>query len=380
MTNHLPAIKRTRMVFARPFWLSVVIFSDFGRGALVALRFCGALLFIASIPLLYYVVGGAAPLVTFFLIPVILIGADFAVPRSLDVRGLGRGRHFRLAPYLYIPAQAAVTVWGVIVVTGIGVAPGTFISLALAIGICAGVFGMLAAHEMIHSHSSVERALGLTMLTAMSYRHFRVAHIHGHHRYAATERDAATARLAESFYAFLARTVARQFLDAWQFETARRKVSKAGILANRVFRDVALLVLVYVTLWEVLGLRGVFFFALQSALAIVALELFNYVAHYGLIRAITPAGQREPFTDRHSWNASNPVGNALLFNMGRHSDHHRYAAEPYQALRPHPEAPELPAGYAGAMMLALIPPLWRKVMDIRVVRLRAETPLQAPFI
>jgi alkane 1-monooxygenase len=109
------------------------------------------------------------------------------------------------------------------------------------------------------------------------------------------------------------------------------------------------------------------FFALQSAVAIMALELFNYVAHYGLVR-----GAGEPFTDRHSWNASHAVGNALLFNMGRHSDHHRRAAAPYQTLQPVADAPELPAGYAGSMLLALIPPLWRRVMDRRVGELRTQ--------
>ena len=338
----------------------------------MALRFCGALPFLASIPLLYYWGGAAAPLATAFLIPLVLIGAELVVPRDLDVRHSSRDTHFRLAPILYIPAQLAVTVWGLIVATRTGASPVTFVSLAVATGICTGVFGMLAAHEMIHSHNSAERALGLTMLTAMSYRHFRVVHIHGHHRYAATERDATTARLAESYYAFLVRTVVRQFLDAWQFEVLRSKRSYFGILANRVFRDVVVLALVYAAVWGLGGLRAALFFAFQSAVAIAALELFNYVAHYGLIRAIKRSGQREPFTDRHSWNASNPIGNALLFNMGRHSDHHRRAAGPYQILQPLPEGPELPAGYAGSMLLALVPPLWRKVMDIRVLRLRAQ--------
>jgi len=338
---------------------------------LMALRFCGGLLFLASIPLLYYRGGAAAPFAMVFLIPLVLISAEFVVPRSFDVRYTRNNAHFRLAPILYIPAQIAVTVWGLIVATRSGASPVAFVSLGVATGICTGVFGMLAGHEMIHSHNSAERALGLTMLTAMSYRHFRVAHIHGHHRYAATERDAATARLAESYYAFLVRTVVYQFLDAWRFETVRCRRGRFGILANRVFRDVVASVLVYTALWEFWGLRAVLFFALQSAVAIAALELFNYVAHYGLIRAMTRSGQREPFADRHSWNASNPIGNALLFNMGRHSDHHRRAAGPYQILQPLPEGPELPAGYAGAMLLALIPPLWRKTMDDRVLRLRA---------
>ena len=81
----------------------------------------------------------------------------------------------------------------------------SFIALALSIGVTTGVFGVLAAHELVHGHNRIEHAFGLAMLSGMTYRHFRVAHIFGHHRWAATENDAATARLGEGFYAFLAR-------------------------------------------------------------------------------------------------------------------------------------------------------------------------------
>jgi len=336
----------------------------------MAFRFYGAFVFLASIPLLYYGAGPAAPLIAVVLIPLVLIGTEFFVPRALDVRHSSRDTHFRLAPMLYIPAQIAVAAWALFIAARTGTSAIAFASLAFAVGVTMGVFGMLAAHEMIHGHNAAERALGLTMLTAMSYRHFRVVHIHGHHRYAATERDATTALLGESYYAFLARTMVRQFLDAWQFETLRCRRRSFGIVANRVFWDVIVLALLYLGLYRLLGLRAAMFFALSSAVAIAALELFNYVAHYGLIRAVSPSGSREPFTSRHSWNASNPVGNALLFNMGRHSDHHRRAAGPYQILEPIPEGPELPAGYAGSMSLALIPPLWRRIMDPRALRLR----------
>lgn len=39
----------------------------------------------------------------------------------------------------------------------------------------------------------------------------------------------------------------------------------------------------------------------------------------------------------------------------------------YQALRHFDDAPQLPTGYAGMTLLAYVPPLWRKVMDPRLV-------------
>ena len=92
------------------------------------------------------------------------------------------------------------------------------------------------------------------------------------------------------------------------------------------------------------------------------LELFNYIAHYGLQRQRTGAGH-EPFGEGHSWNSSNALANALIFNMGRHSWHHARPAASYESLKCVAAAPELPAGYAGSILMALIPPLWRRIMD-----------------
>ena len=58
--------------------------------------------------------------------------------------------------------------------------------------------------------------------------------------------------------------------------------------------------------------------------------------------------------------------NLALFQLQRHSDHHAYAKRRYQVLRHYEESPQLPAGYATMYVLALIPPLWKKVMNPRV--------------
>jgi alkane 1-monooxygenase len=117
--------------------------------------------------------------------------------------------------------------------------------------------------------------------------------------------------------------------------------------------------------------RGLVFLAAESAVAIAVLEMFNYVAHYGLIRERDAGGRLEPFAPHHSWNSSNVLANPIIFNMGRHSDHHTRPSVPYQTLRYIAEAPELPAGYAGSILLALVPPLWRRVMDPKIQNLRA---------
>ena len=58
--------------------------------------------------------------------------------------------------------------------------------------------------------------------------------------------------------------------------------------------------------------------------------------------------------------------NALLVNLPRHADHHYMASRPYQQLRHIEESPQLPTGYAAMVLLALMPPLWKKVMNPKV--------------
>ncbi len=336
------------------------------------LRYCGPFAFLASIPVFFYALGGCSPFATVALLLVALIAAEWLAPRGDTVREAIPPERFRLLPLLYIPLQIAVTAWALVVAADPHLPPVVFASLVLSVGVTSGVFGVLAAHEMAHSANRRHRALGAAMLTAMTYRQFRIAHIYGHHRWAGTEHDAATARGGEGFYTFLFRTVAGQFVEAWRFEERRRAVRGRPLLANRVLLDAIVTALVFATIGLALGWRGTLFFAGESVVGIVVLELFNYIAHYGLVREAGGNGRHEPLGDRHSWNSSNVLANALIFNMGRHSDHHRAPAAPYQDLTRVAVAPELPAGYAGSIILALVPPLWRRVMDPEIRRLKAE--------
>ena len=107
---------------------------------------------------------------------------------------------------------------------------------------------------------------------------------------------------------------------------------------------------------------------LQAVLGFSLLEVVNYLEHYGLLRA---AARRTAATSaavpEHSWNSNNVASNVLLYHLQRHSDHHANPTRRYQALRHVDEAPQLPTGYAGMIVLAWFPPLWRRVMDPRLV-------------
>jgi alkane 1-monooxygenase len=124
------------------------------------------------------------------------------------------------------------------------------------------------------------------------------------------------------------------------------------------------LVLLAVSAW-LGGISGLLLFALQAAVAVVLLEIINYIEHYGLQRRRIE-GRYEPVLEQHSWNADFIVSNWILFNLQLHSDHHAHMRRPYEELRTVHDAPQLPAGYPAMVVLALIPPLWFAEMDPRL--------------
>jgi alkane 1-monooxygenase len=305
-----------------------------------------------------YLTVAATPLVLCSLDPVLRDGA----PGS----GEADGALYRVLPVLYIALQIALTLAVAVWAAAAKPAGPDLLGATLSVGLTSGVFGLLAAHEMVHKSEPGAKAAGLAMLAAVSYMHFEIAHIHGHHRQGATVADPASARSGEGAYAFVARSVRGQWREAWRFEAERLRRSGRPFFgpANRMLVYLA----VEVALLLVAAAAGpatLIFVVGQAVIAIVMLELFNYIAHYGLSRRRDELGRLERLGPQHCWNSSRRFNNWSLFNMGRHGDHHRRPMASYQTLVGDIHGPELPTGYAGAVLLALLPPLWRKVMDPR---------------
>jgi len=331
----------------------------------VPIRYLTPFAFLALLPLggwlggaWTFMAAAATPLFLAGLDP--LLGEDEARPRHVAV---GFQRWF---PRIYVMLQLVVTAWAAIWAARPGTSVLEAIGLAVSAGVTTGVFGFVAAHEMIHSADRRERALGLALLGSVFYMHFRIAHVYGHHLRAATVEDPATARLGEGLYAFLPRSIAGQFREAWLFESQRRRRTSRAVMGpgNRMIGYLG----IEITLLLVIALVNVpalVFVTAVSVVAIALLETFNYVAHYGLSRRTDERGSVERLAPRHSWNAACRMNNSALFNMGRHSDHHRIMTRSYDELEPLTGASELPSGYAAALLLAMVPSLWRRVMDPR---------------
>jgi len=322
--------------------------------------------FLALVPLGFWL-GGAWSFLLVGVLPLALTGLDWLLGEEAAPAETAPALAYRLLPYLYIPLQLAVLAWAAWTVAQASTTLLEAIGLTLSCGASAGVFGFIAAHDMVHSRHPRERVAGLAMLAALLDMRFAISHVQGHHRRAATFEDPASARRGESVYAFIVRSVAGQAREAWAFEAHRLgRIGRPALgSGNRVvvYAAIETALLLAVGLFS---LRALAFFVADAAIAIVLLECFNYVAHYGLQRRRGPDGRLEPLRPRHSWNTRRRMNNRALFNMGRHADHHRFSSRPYQELEVLEGGAMLPGGYAGVLLLALVPPLWRRVMDPRV--------------
>ncbi len=248
----------------------------------------------------------------------------------------------------------------------------TTLGLAFAVGYITGAQGITFAHELGHSKSKIDRFCGWVLMTSVCYGHFMVEHYRGHHPRAATYDDPASARYGESLYRFLPRTLWGSLASGWRLEGQRiRQMKSSWVRSPLVWSTVASLMLIMLPALYFnaqAAMKYVVFFAGQSCVAFLLLETVNYIEHYGLQRN-AEGGKREAFGMMHAWNADHLVTNTLLANLQRHSDHHMHAWKPYATLEALP-GPQLPTGYAGCLMLAMVPPLWFKLMHERIAALQ----------
>jgi alkane 1-monooxygenase len=311
------------------------------------------------------------PLVVYLLIPLLdrLIGTDTSNPPDAARAALEKDRYYRFCTYAFIPLQLL----GLTLVTWEWSKGGhplvAQVGMILTVGLVSGI-GINTAHELGHKSDKLERRLSKVALAPTAYGHFYVEHNRGHHSRVATPEDPASARLGESFWAFLPRTVIGSLTSAWALEKGRlaRKGRRTFSPRNNVLNAWALTVLLFGGLTLAFGIGVLPFLVIQAVYGFSLLEKVNYLEHYGLSRQKVANGRYERVKPEHSWNSNNVVTNLALFHLQRHSDHHANPTRRYQVLRHFDEAPELPSGYAALIGLVMVPPLWRRLMDPRVVR------------
>jgi alkane 1-monooxygenase len=238
--------------------------------------------------------------------------------------------------------------------------------------ICGSVGGFCInlGHELGHKNTALEHWLAKIILAPSGYGHFFIEHNRGHHRDVATPADPASSRMGESIYRFVLREMPGAFRRAWQLETGRLRQRGQAVwsLHNQILQPALITLLLWggLLLWLGIGLLP---FLLAAAFwANFQLTSANYVEHYGLLRREISPGRYEPCQPHHSWNSNHMFSNWALFHLQRHADHHAHPLRRYQSLRHFDKLPRLPSGYFGMFSVAYIPPLWRRVMDPRLLQ------------
>lgn len=241
-----------------------------------------------------------------------------------------------------------------------------------AVALFAGQVSNSNAHELIHRQNRMLRLLGTSVYTSMLFGHHVSAHLRVHHVHAATNRDPNSARLGENFYAFALRAWWGSFRAGWQAE-ARLRRDTAGLHPYAIYLGGAALSVALAA--ALAGGAGVAALLGLSLYAQTQLLLSDYVQHYGLRRNQTAPNRWEPIGPSHSWNAPHGFSAALMLNAPRHSDHHAHPARAYPGLAlDRARMPVLPQSLPVMAVLALLPPVWHRLMDRRARKWAAAQP------
>lgn len=354
MTTVPTTIDLARFSRALPFWMSLLLIPVVWQGAiwggwtLLLMPFCTWYLFSA----LDFVVG---------------LNTENPDPEA-DQNGL---KWYRLITLIWAPLQFA-TVFGLLWFVSAIDHLSRFEEWALffGVGILTGTIGINYSHELMHQKPKGERWMADILLAMVLYSHFRSEHLLVHHRYVGTPRDPVTAHYNEGFHRFFPRVLRQCLISAFRAEKAMlaRKGHPWTDLSNPFWRYWALQGAMFLLAVLIGGGWGVFLFLTQAFVAVWQLELVDYVEHYGLTRRHLGDGKYEHTLPRHSWNACHKMSNWLLINLQRHSDHHYKPDRRFPLLQTYGEAdaPQLPYGYPVMTVVAMIPPLWRRVMNPRV--------------
>lgn len=274
---------------------------------------------------------------------------------------------YDLLLWFLVPVQYATLVYFLVSISDPSLSTVVKIGMTTAFGISCGILGINAAHELGHRHTWYEQLMSKMLLLTTLYMHFFIEHNRGHHKNVSTDEDPASSRYGEDLYTFFLRTIRGSWLSAWHLEGERLK--KKGLpfwsVHNEMLRFQILQLALVAAIALVFGWETMLWFLAAAVMGFLLLETVNYIEHYGLRREKRGDSYERPLPV-HSWNSNHPLGRLILLELSRHSDHHYLASRKYQILRHFDESPQMPTGYPGMMLLALIPPVWFKVMNPRV--------------
>lgn len=274
--------------------------------------------------------------------------------------------------YLIVPIQYMVLYQFLAHVQDANITTFDRVGRIMVMGLMCGVMGINTGHELGHRINRMEQVLARMLLLTSLYMHFFIEHNRGHHKYVGTPQDSSSARRNEPLYFFWYRSITGVYRKAWQIAAEEQHKESKTLLHNEMLHYQLIQLLFCLGIAIAFGIAVLGYFLIAACIGILLLETVNYIEHYGLYRQSLGNGKYERAMPCHSWNSDHLLGRIMLFELSRHSDHHYLASRKYQLLRYHKGSPQLPTGYPGSMILAMLPPLWFKVMNKKIDNLKTD--------
>jgi fatty acid desaturase len=234
------------------------------------------------------------------------------------------------------------------------------LGVAIAVGMHFAAVAGNIGHEHIHrANRPVDVEIGRWLFCLPLHTSFPIEHMHGHHTNAGLYDDPATARRGESFWQFLWRTTTQTYIRSWHQEADRlaRRGKRVLTIENQAVAGYIRLLAIVALFFLVGGWMAVFWYMVAALIGLMIFEQFNYISHYGLVRA-----PRTEMSGRHAWTSLRLGSSSFGFNLCRHASHHVHPSAPYWALRKELDSPMYPYGPFAMATIALLPTLWHRVV------------------
>ncbi len=267
-------------------------------------------------------------------------------------------------PRIYALVWMATLAWAAGFASHMDLGGAHLAALTVSIGF-ASAAAICTAHELMHRRSPFDVMLARLMTALCLYGHMLVEHFH-HHATVGELAAGSTATRGMSIYRFAPADFLHGLRNGWTIERGRLRRCGVGWWHNRVLQDYALALGLGIVFFASFGCAGLAIFAGQAVFAVFCFEAITYIHHYGLVRE-----EGEEAGPQHAWAHHCWITNCLTFNNTFQSDHHLRPRTPYYELHAMYRAPRLPASYFTMFCVALIPPLWRFLMDRRLDALAA---------
>ena len=237
------------------------------------------------------------------------------------------------------------------------------ISIIFQAFLLCSTLSIVAGHEMSHrKKNKFDLFIGNWLLAFSCDCNFAIEHVYGHHKNVCLPNDPASAKRGENIYLFILKGIVDEQVSGWELELKRlkRKNINPFTIKNRILQGYLRSIIIALIILGLFGIIGMFIFFLIAFLSKSALESINYVEHYGLLRE-----RGKPVEARHSWNSNHFLSSVYLYNVTRHSDHHKNSNLKFWELNPNQkDAPILPYGYLSMLYLVVfLPFIYQKIMN-----------------